>query len=339
MIVLAILLTALAQAPLPPGHPNIASATPAPSADELVKRLDATPGLDAAQKSFEIAASLCRLFAGEGRFAESRRYGEQALALASEARAFYLAHRRAGEVLPEASAIGCGRDETLAANFARAKTKRGIEATACARAALRALPDVEVLYGNALFLTGNARAALDIYAASLAVFPDNHAARYAHGALLLDLESANAASTARAREDLQRFIDAEPQSLLVPQARRLLGEAWTRAQATHASTDSEELNATLERAENALAAGKFDEARSAYLGVMVSHSDDPRLRAGLAWTMIKLNRQPMAETVWRVAIADPTSISALVDRLRSKGDVEGATALAARLAAAAPTAR
>jgi cytochrome c-type biogenesis protein CcmH/NrfG len=65
--------------------------------------------------------------------------------------------------------------------------------------------------------------------------------------------------------------------------------------------------------------------------------DNARLRAGMAWTMIRLNRQPMADNVWNVAAQNPDAISALGDALKSKGDAEGAKAVWQRLKDTVPT--
>ena len=54
------LLLLLAQ--MPPNHPT--EAKNAPSAEDLIGRLDATPGLKEKDKPFEIAASLARLGGG-----------------------------------------------------------------------------------------------------------------------------------------------------------------------------------------------------------------------------------------------------------------------------------
>ena len=84
-------------------------------------------------------------------------------------------------------------------------------------------------------------------------------------------------------------------------------------------------------AEEHLARGRFQEALTAYKQVMPYQPENARLRAGMAWTMIKLNRQPMADNVWRVATQTPEAVVELGDSLKAKGDVEGARALFTRL--------
>jgi tetratricopeptide (TPR) repeat protein len=92
----------------------------------------------------------------------------------------------------------------------------------------------------------------------------------------------------------------------------------------------------VEGAEDALAKGNFQEALDGYKQVMPYQPDNARLRAGMAWTMVKLNRQPMADNVWRVASSNPEQIDALGDRLKAKGDEAGAKALWQRLRETVP---
>lgn len=81
---------------------------------------------------------------------------------------------------------------------------------------------------------------------------------------------------------------------------------------------------TLDRAEAALAGGRFQEALDNYKQVMPFQPENGRVRAGMAWTLVKLGRQPMADNVWGVAAQDPASIDALGDALHKLGDKEGA---------------
>ena len=90
-------------------------------------------------------------------------------------------------------------------------------------------------------------------------------------------------------------------------------------------------------AEEHLARGRFQDALNAYKQVMPYQPENARLRAGMAWTMIKLNRQPMADNVWRVATQTPDAIVELGDSLKAKGDVEGARAVWTRLKESVPS--
>jgi hypothetical protein len=50
-----------------------------------------------------------------------------------------------------------------------------------------------------------------------------------------------------------------------------------------------------------------------------------------------MNRQPMADRVWQVAVnADPAAVDKLGDALKAKGDAAGAKALWTKLAQTAP---
>ncbi len=127
------LMVALAQAPLtdgtplPPGHPAVPNALPpnhppvtgtaapaddakaAPDTAELVKRLDQMENLKDKDKSFEVAASLGRLYYAHGRYAEAQTYLGQAMEKASGARAQYVTWRKAlgDKPIPAAAAVGC----------------------------------------------------------------------------------------------------------------------------------------------------------------------------------------------------------------------------------------
>lgn len=90
---------------------------------------------------------------------------------------------------------------------------------------------------------------------------------------------------------------------------------------------------TVEGAEVHLAKGRFDDALNAYRQVMPLQPDNGRVRAGLAWAMLKLNRQPMADNVWSVAVqGDPRAVEALGERLKELGDGAGAKAVWSKLA-------
>jgi hypothetical protein len=57
----------------------------------------------------------------------------------------------------------------------------------------------------------------------------------------------------------------------------------------------------------------------------------------MAWALVGLNRQPMADRVWSVAVdADPNAVETLGDTLAQKGNAKDAHALWAKLAATSP---
>lgn len=97
------------------------------------------------------------------------------------------------------------------------------------------------------------------------------------------------------------------------------------------------LGRLLEEGEAKLAANQYSDALANYRQVMPYRPDDGRLRAGMAWSLVGLQRQPMADNIWRVAVSsDPASVDALGDRLLAKGDRAGAKALWTKLLASAP---
>ena len=93
----------------------------------------------------------------------------------------------------------------------------------------------------------------------------------------------------------------------------------------------------VQEGEDHLAHARYQEALDAYKRVVPFQPDNGRARAGMAWALLGLNRQPMAERVWSMAVeGDPAAVERLGDTLSSKGDVRGANALWAKLASTAP---
>lgn len=380
------LLVVLSQAPLPPNHPPTSGA-PAPSADELVKKLDSTAGLKDSTKPFEIAASLGRLYYGQGRYGDARTFYLQAVAGAEKARALFLAQKKlaGSKALPAAAAVGCtpGPDATLAqlevkaAALAQAKNAPG--AVACLKAALAPLMDVEVMLGHAQYLSRDTASALATYTRALETFESNVDARYARAAAMLDTQGDDLKALAQAKADFERVLADAPTSPRAANAKRLLARTAAALEAGGLSKApvvvaaaptptpapqgqggpvmppqlTPEMMAAfqnaprtaemegnfqklIEEGEEHLARGRFQEALGNYKQVMPYQPNNPRLRAGMAWTMIKLNRQPMADNVWRAATETPEAISALGDALKAKGDAEGAKAVWQRLKESVP---
>lgn len=384
---LLLALVVLAQAPkpgLPPNHPPVANpGGAAPSADDLMKKLDGTPGLKDKDKPFEIAASLGRLYTGQGRNDEARGFYEQAMQKADPVRALYAQARKSAgsKALPDSASVGCatGPDITMEQLFAKAKAKGGdaVGAASCARAALLITQDVDVQFGNLLFVMHDASAALAVFSRALDTFDDNTDARYARGALLLDSKGDEVSALKSAIADLERVVKESKVAPRTAQAQRLLDRARqaldkggmsklpqqvvAAAQPPQPSpgavqppqlspevvkafqdaprTPEMEQNFAklIDDAEDHLAHGRYNEARASYLQVMPYQPTNPRLRAGMAWTMLKLNRQPMADNVWRAAIETPEAVSALGDTLKAKGDVEGAKGVWSRLRESVPS--
>ena len=63
-----------------------------------------------------------------------------------------------------------------------------------------------------------------------------------------------------------------------------------------------------------------------------------RAKAGMAYALVGLNRQPMADRVWGVAVqSDPAAVDALGDSLKQLGDESGAKKVWVKLAESAPS--
>jgi tetratricopeptide (TPR) repeat protein len=372
----------LAQAPLPPNHPPANANAPAPTADALVQKLDATPGLKEQPKPFEIATSLGRLYLGQGRYLEAKTYYAQAVAVAEPLRALYLKQKAlvGRKPVPSAGDVGCAPGPALTQAVvlekaqALVKAGKAADAYACLRVGIQGLAEAETALGHLHFLVGDAAAALATYDRALATFEANAEARYARGALLLDTKGDDLKALAQAKADLEGFLKEAPTAPQAPQAQRLLVRVDKAIAAGGLSKLAPEVAAApppprqpgmppmlsketveafqnaprtaemeanfaklVEDAEDHLAHGRYQEALGNYRQVMPFQPDNPRLRAGMAWTMVKLNRQPMADTVWSVAAQTPDAIAALGDTLKAKGDVEGAKAVWQRLKDTVPS--
>lgn len=94
----------------------------------------------------------------------------------------------------------------------------------------------------------------------------------------------------------------------------------------------------VDEAEEHLSKGRFQEALDNYKRVVPFEPENARARAGMAWSLISLNRQPMADNIWKVAVgSDPASVDALGDTLKRKGDAAGARSLWTKLAQTDPS--
>lgn len=366
-----------------PNHPPVAPGQQAPSADELLKKLDGVQGLDTKEKTFEVAVSLGRLYFAHGRYKEAVTFFDQARAKTKEARELYEAKKKAAgsKPLPAAGAVGCGMtpETTLEQQVAAAKAQKdAAAAAACARAALHPLIELEPSLAQAKFLTRDAKGALEVYDAALALFESNADARYGRGALLLDTKGDDLKALALAKADLTRFLADFPTSPRAKQAKAFLarvdeaiaagGVSKLKPKAhadkvdPHAAMKGKdgappqltpemieavknveqtpELAAGFEKlvadAEDALAKGKFQDALDNYKRVVPFQPENGRAKAGMAWSLVRLNRQPMADNIWRVATQDPAACDALGDSLKAKGDADGAKALWKKLAETSP---
>jgi len=94
----------------------------------------------------------------------------------------------------------------------------------------------------------------------------------------------------------------------------------------------------VEEGEEHLAHQRYQEALDAYKRVVPFQPENGRAKAGMAWALVGLQRQPMADRVWSVAVeADPAAVEKLGDALSSKGDKAGAQALWKKLSESSPS--
>jgi tetratricopeptide (TPR) repeat protein len=372
---------------LPPNHPPTGN-VPAPSMDELMSRLDGMKGLADKDKSFEVAASLGRLYYAHGRYPEAVVYLTQAVEKAKPARELYAQQRKAmgSKAMPAPGAVGCAPkgDEPMEKLVEAAKAKAKTDAAAassCLRAALHPLIEIETQLGNARFLTRDATGALAAYESALALFESNPEARYGRAAVLLDSRGDDTKALEQAKGDFVRFLADYPTSPRAKQAKALLdrtnaaiaaggmskliakgpnkapepkpdphapppgsgsgGPVLTQemidaVQNVERTPELEQgFDKLIEEAEGYLATGKFQDALDNYKRVVPFNPDNARARAGMAWSLVRLNK-PMAQNVWNVALQSPESLDALGDTLQQKGDKDGAKQLWQRLKDTAP---
>ncbi len=219
----------------------------------------------------------------------------------------------------------------------------------------------------------DSKGALATFESALDLFESNPEARYGRAAVLLDTagDDLNALKTAKA--EFERFLQDVPTGSRAKSAKQLLartdaalaagGMTKLIAQGSKAAPEpmaaqhppmltkemvdavqnterTPELEAgfqkLMDEAEGLLAQGKFQEALDNYKRVVPFNPDNSRAKAGMAWSLVRLNKQPMADNVWRVAAADPAAIDALGDTLKAKGDADGAKALWQKLKDTAP---
>ncbi|MGQ0506042.1 MAG: hypothetical protein ACT4TC_12075 [Myxococcaceae bacterium] len=93
----------------------------------------------------------------------------------------------------------------------------------------------------------------------------------------------------------------------------------------------------VEEGEEHLAHARFQDALDIYKRVVPFQPENGRAKAGMAWALVGLQRQPMADNIWSVAVrSDVSAVDKLGDTLKSKGDAAGAKALWTKLAATSP---
>ncbi len=205
-------------AALPPNHPNITGAASgtgrAPSMEELVKQLDATPGLKEKDRPFELSTSIGHLYFSQGRYADAAVFFEQAVKKMEPLRTLWAAQvKAAGKTQPKPAAeLGCGEgpEQTLELLRQKAETyaqeKNAAAAATCAMTALKALKELEPSLGDARALIHDVKGAQAAYESALAFDAGNLDARYGRAALLLDTQGNDVKSLKLVKGELERVV-------------------------------------------------------------------------------------------------------------------------------------
>jgi len=392
-------------AQLPSGHPAIKPGTEASNADDLLKKLEATPDLKNRVNSFEVGSSIGRLYYSRARYADAADFFAIALAKAEPARQLFFQERKKA-VAQGTSSEGCPKEANNSlehqTSVAQAAAKAGHHALAfaCVQEALQAVLEIGDLNGNALFLTGKPAAAAEQFERVVQVSDSRAETLFAHGTVLLDSKGDDLSSLRRAKADFEKYLRLSPNGQNAAEAQLLLtrveqalsaggitklaqkraeerktktpvatqtpppptpsapfassgGSAGGASGASAGLLTQEMVDAVkntertpeleqglaklVQEGEDHLAHARYQEALDAYKRVVPFQPDDGRARAGMAWALLGLNRQPMAERVWSMAVqGDPAAVERLGDTLSSKGDKRGANALWAKLASSAP---
>ena len=214
---------------LPEGHPAM-TGKPPPTADELLKQLDGMQGLREREKTFEIAASLGKLYSTNGRPSDALSYYQQAEDKGKAARELYLAQRKKlGKTpVPGAEEAHCGFtasstvEQMSKAAVERAGKGDGAGAAACARAALEPVLELQEMHAGALQLTGKSEDALKMYESVLEIAPAHADALFGRSALLYELHGEEPKALQAAREGFEAFVAGHADAPRAALARRLV---------------------------------------------------------------------------------------------------------------------
>jgi tetratricopeptide (TPR) repeat protein len=218
------------QGALPEGHP--APTSPGrlpPSAEELLKQLDATEGLKTREKTFEIASSLGKLYYANGRMGDAMMYFLQAEQKAAPVRTLFVEQRKklGKKPVPGAEEAGCGFTPTTPladmTKVAQERAQKGdaAGAAACARAALGPVLEVEVMRGQALYLSGDKAGALTVFERVLDVAPSDAEALFSRSALLYETKGEDVKALRAAHEGFEAYVAAHPDAPRVDLAKQL----------------------------------------------------------------------------------------------------------------------
>lgn len=302
-----------ANAQLPSGHPQITEGALPPTADALIEKLDATPGLLEREKTFEMAAMIGRLYLHRGRSTEARKFLDQARAQAAPLSALVIAQR--AKLTPsEREQLASARCELSPeagleahADAAAAHAAKGarVPAQACANAVLPSLLDTLDLAGKAAQLDGDLPAALAAHDQALALDPWAPESLFARAALLYETRGEDVKALGTAREGLKLYVEKHPQGPRLATAVSLLSriEGAVKAGGVKAFLASErkarlarvakELPTTANRSGNAAmaaaptqapgaAGGELPELTPEMVEAIQNTERTPELEAGLA---------------------------------------------------------
>jgi tetratricopeptide (TPR) repeat protein len=378
-------------AELPSGHPAIKPGTEARNADDLLSKLDSAGDLKQRVKTFEIAASIGRLYYSRSRYSEAAEYFGIALDKAEPSRQLFLQQRKKAGIRAVSQKDACPKEANDSlehqTSIAQAAAKAGRPAAAlgCLREALEPVLEVTELRGNGLFLTGNPTGAAQQYERVLQVSDQRPDSLFGHAVVLVDSQGDDLSALRRAKSDFEKYLrlyanapKAEEAKLLLARVEQALSAggitklAQKRAQERKSKTSvsmagsaspkdgaqppqltqemidavkntertpelEQGLAKLVQDGEDHLAHARYQEALDSYKRVVPFQPDNGRAKAGMAWALVGLNRQPMADRVWSVAVqGDPAAIDKLGEALSAKGDKQGAKALWTKLASSAP---
>jgi tetratricopeptide (TPR) repeat protein len=328
---------------LPSGHPQVTPGQAAPSAEDLLRKLDENPELKKKEKPFEISVSLSKLYAANGRYDDARDFLLQAM-------------KKAGTA-PRPAAL------EARVLLAQSLFLTGDRAGAMAEYKKALVQDAEypeALYGHAgLLIEGESddlptlKTARRELSRFLELRPDSPRTLTAHR-LLAEAEEAIAAGGMRALKRKRQAEGPKPAAVAPPMAAQgpyaaagasggtqdappaLSPQVMQAMQSTPITPEREaEFGKILDQGEEHLARGRYQEALDSFKQVM-PYRPDGRVRAGMAWSLVGLGR-PMADRIWGVAISsDASAVDKLGDTLAQKGDATGARALWKKLAESAP---
>lgn len=261
---------------------------------------------------------------------------------------------------------------------ALSKAGQTAKAVTCGRGAVEPVVELHRLLAGALLLTGDKAGALASAEKAVETAPEDPQSLYTRGALLLEARGDDVAQLKRAKADFDKYLQLRPQSaeaawvkqlsdraekaIAAGGTTKLFGTSPAPVAAAPAPADDgavgplnqavveayqktertpelmQRLAKLVDEAEDHLAHGRFQEALANYRQVMPMDPQNGRVQAGLAWTLVSVNRQPMADRVWGVAVSqNPQAVDQLGAALKSKGDEKGAKALWSKLAASDPS--